>query len=225
MTAVQRAGRVIGVVIVVQMVGGFLVNFVLEAPLFGMPGFLVNGAPHAQQIAVAALLGLVLEGLWLVTAVTVFAFFWQRSQALALGFVALAAVLLAAAVFESAGLMSMLSASEAYAKADAAGRAQFEIVRIAIASARNWAHFIARVLDGVTLFVFYAGLFGFALIPRWLAGIGLIAVPLMIAGLLMPFFGHEVIFPLLAPLGLSQLMLALWLLVKGFRETAKPAGV
>jgi hypothetical protein len=221
----QRAGRIIGGVIIVQMVGGFLLNFVLEAPLFGAPGFLVNGAPHAPQIAVAALSGLVTEGLWLVTAATVFPFFWQRSQALAVGLMALAAVLLAAAVLESAGVMSMLSASEAYAKADAAGRGQFDVVRIAVASARNWAHFIARILDGVTLFVFYAGLYRYALIPRLLAGLGLVAVPLMISGLLMPFFGHEVIFPLLAPLGLSQLMLALWLIAKGFRDEAKPAEV
>ena len=51
MDALSRAGRTIGVLIVIQMVGGFLVNFVLEAPLFGPPGFLVNAAPHSQQIA------------------------------------------------------------------------------------------------------------------------------------------------------------------------------
>lgn len=223
MTAAQRAGRIIGVAIIVQMVGGFLVNFVLEAPLFGAPGFLVSGAPHAQQIAVAALSGMVTEGLWLVTAVTVFPFLWQRSQRLAIALVALAAVLLAAAVFESAGVMSMLSASQAYARADEAGRGQFEHVRLVVASARNWAHFIARILDGITLFVFYAGLYRFVLIPRLLAGLGLIAVPLMITGLLQPFFGNEVIFPLLAPLGLSQLLLAGWLLARGFREEQRPA--
>jgi hypothetical protein len=226
MVTAKRAGRIIGVVIIVQMVGGFLVNFVLEAPLFGAPGFLVNGAPHAPQIAVAALSGLIAEGLWLVTAVTVFPLFWQRSQRLALGLIALAAVLLAAAVFESAGVMSMLSASQAYVNADAAGRGQFELVRVVVASARNWAHFIARILDGVMLLVFYTGMYRYALIPRVLAGLGLIAVPLMITGLLMPFFGNEVIFPLLAPLGLSQLMLAVWLIAKGLRdEVVKPVEV
>jgi Domain of unknown function (DUF4386) len=218
MTAAKRAGRTVGIVIIVQMVGGFLVNFFLEAPLFGTPGFLVNGAPHASQVAVAALSGLVTEGLWLVIAVTMFSFFWKRSPELAVGFIALAAVLLAAAVFESAGVMSLLSASQAYAEADEAGRGQFELVRVVVASARNWAHFIARILDGITLFVFYAGMYRHALIPRLLAGLGLIAVLLMISVLLMPFFGHGVIFPLLAPLGLSQLILAVWLMVKGLRD-------
>jgi len=222
MTVAQRAGRIIGAVIIVQMVGGFLVNFVLEAPLFGTPGFLVNAAPHAEQIAVAALCGLISEGLWLVIALIAFAFFWQRGRPFALGLFALATVLLAAAVLESAGVMSMLSASQTYASADAVSRAQFELMRPAFSSARNWAHFLARILDGVTLFVFYVGLFRFALVPRLLAGLGFIAVPLMITGLLMPFFGQPVMFPLLAPLGLSQLLLAVWLLVKGFRGDAGP---
>jgi hypothetical protein len=224
MTAAQRAGRIIGGAILVQMIGGFLINFVVEAPLFGQPGFLVNGAPHAPQVAVAALCALVTEGLWLVIAVTVFAFFWRRSQALALALIALAGVLLAAAAFESAGLMSMISASQAYVNADPAARGQFELMRVVVSSARNWAHFLARILDGVTLFVFYAGLFRFQLIPRLLAGFGLIAVPLMISGLLMPFFGDDVDFRLLAPLGVSQLMLTLWLLLKGLRDD-QPADI
>ena len=70
MDALSRAGRTIGVLIVIQMVGGFLVNFVLEAPLFGPPGFLVNAAPHSQQIALGALLALILEALWVGIAVT-----------------------------------------------------------------------------------------------------------------------------------------------------------
>lgn len=221
MTSTQRAGRLIGLVVLTQMVGGFVINFVLEAPLFGTPGFLVNGAPHASQVAVAALSGIVFEGLWLATAVTAFPCFWEHSRRLALAFLALATVLLAAAVLESTGVMSMLTASQAYARADEAGRSQFELMRPVISAPRNWAHFTARILDGVTLFVFYAGLYRFALVPRLLAGLGLVAVPLMITGLLMPFFGREVIFPLLAPLGLSQLILAVWLLLKGFRDESK----
>ena len=33
-----------------------------------------------------------------------------------------------------------------------------------------------------------------------------------------PLFGYPVVFPLLAVMGLSQLILSLWLLVKGFNN-------
>jgi hypothetical protein len=58
MEASSRAGRIIGGLIVIQMVGSAVVNFAMEAPLFGPPGFLVNAAPHSRQIGLAVLLGL-----------------------------------------------------------------------------------------------------------------------------------------------------------------------
>jgi len=213
-----RAGRIIGVLIVIQMVGGVMVNFVLEAPLFGSPGFLVNAASHSRQIGLAAVLGLILEASWVGIAITAFPVFWQRTRTMALWFVVLAGVVLAVAVVENAAVMSMVSVSEAYAKASAAGREQLETVRIVVASARNWPHFLARVFDGLTIFVLYAVLYRFALVPRVLAGFGLIAVVLQVAGVGMPLFGHAVVFPMLAPLGLSQLILAVWLIIKGFRD-------
>ena len=53
MKAASSAGRIVGVLILAQMVGGVLVNFTLTAPLFGSPGLLVNPAPHAPQIALS----------------------------------------------------------------------------------------------------------------------------------------------------------------------------
>lgn len=222
MAAASRAGRIIGVLILIQMVGGGLVNSVLEAPLFGTPGFLVNAAPHSQQIGVAALLGLLTEALWVGVAVTAFPILWQRARALALWFVALAAVTLAVAVVENSAVMSMVSLSEAYTKASSVDRGQFQSVRVAVASARNWAHYMGRIFDGVTIFLFYTALYRFRLIPRALAGFGLIAVLLMLTSVGMPLFGHDVVFPMLAPLGLSQLLLALWLITKGFRDPPGP---
>ena len=218
-----RAGRIVGVLILIQMVNGVMVNFVLEAPLFGTPGFLVNAAPHARQIALAAVLGLITEALWVAIAVTTFPLFWRHSRALTLWFTALAVTVLAAAVIENAAVMTMVSVSEAYAKASAVQRGQLEAVRIVVASARNWPHFLSRMLDGCAIFVFYATLYRGALVPRLLAGLGMIAALLQITGVGMPLFGHDVVFPMLAPLGVVQLILLVWLLVKGFRD--EPGGL
>ena len=200
-----------------QMVGGGLVNGVLEAPLFRAPGFLVNAAPHSHQLAFAALLGVATEALWVAIAVTAFPIFGQRNRPMALGFVTGAAVAAAVAVVENIGVMSMVSVSEAYAKASAGGREHLEAVRVVVASARNWAHFMGRIVGGAAIFLFDAALYRFALVPRVLSGFGMIAALLMIATVGMPFFGHDVVFPLLAPVGLAQLILATWLVAKGLR--------
>jgi Domain of unknown function (DUF4386) len=217
MRAEISAGRIIGVLIIIQMALGVMVNFVLEAPLFGQPGFLVNAAHYPHQLGVAVLLGLLTEALWVGIAVTAFPLFYRYSRTLTLWFTALAVVVLASAMVENAAVMSMVSLSEAYSKANPADRGQFEAIRGVVAAARNWPHFLARMLDGCTIFVFYAVLFRSALIPRVLAGLGMIAAVLQIAGVSMPLFGGDVIFPLLAPLGLIQLVVSVWLIVRGFR--------
>ena len=92
-----------------------------------------------------------------------------------------------------------------------------------VSSARNWAHYMARIADAATTVVFYAALFRLALVPRVLAVFGLVSAALMLTSVGMPLVGHDVVFPLLAPLGLSQLALSLWLIAKGFRVQAHPA--
>jgi hypothetical protein len=218
MEAAIIAGRLIGVLIVIQMTGAVLVNFVLEAPLFGTPGFLAAAASHSRQIGLAVVLGLMVEALEVGIAIVAFPVFHPRARAIALWLVVLAGAGLAVAVVEGATVMTMVSVSEAYAKASAGQREQFETIRVVVAAARNWPHFIARIFDGLTTFVLYAGLYRLSLIPRALAGFGLIATLLQVTSIAMPFFGHDVVFAMLAPLGLGQLMLAVWLMVFGFRD-------
>jgi hypothetical protein len=214
----RRAGLIVGALLITQMAGSALVNFRLEAPLFGEPGFLLNAAAHGSQIGLSALVGIALGALFSGIAITVFPIVRAHSQAMALWLLVVGAAVLAIAVTEQASVMSMVTISEAYAKAPATAREQFQTLRLVVAAARNWPHFLARVMDGVAGFLFYATLVRFALVPRPLTVPGLFTAAMQITGVATPLFGHDVVFPLLAPMGLAQLALALWLLAKGFRR-------
>jgi hypothetical protein len=225
MEAPTHTGRIIGVFIILQMIGSGMVNFVMEGPLSDAPGFLVNAAAHSQQIALAVLLALVTEALWVGIAVMAYPVFVTRARTMALWFVALAIVSLAVGVVENIGVMSMVSLSETYSKATAVEREQLQAIRVVVESARDWPHFISRIFVGGAIFSFYALLYRFASVPRLLAAFGLIASVLMITAVTMPLFGHKVIFPMLAPMGLSQLILAVWLITKGFRVSGGRFGL
>jgi zinc transporter ZupT len=159
MEAANRAGRIIGVLIIMHMVGSGIVNFGLEGPLSDAPGFLVNAASHSRQIGLAVLLGLVTEALWVGIAITAFPIFCERTRRMALWFVALTVVSLVVAVVENIGVMSMVSLSEAYMKASAVEREHLQTIQVVVASARNWPHFISRIFVGSASFVFYAALY------------------------------------------------------------------
>jgi hypothetical protein len=205
---------------IAQMAGSAVVNFFAEAPLFDGAGFLVNAASHSQQIAVAVFLAIVIEATGVAIAILAFPILAERSVRSALALFAVSIACLVIGVIENSSVMSMVSLSRAYSAAGAADRTQLEAIRVAVASARNWPHYLGRIFDGMAALTFYVVLFRFALVPRVITGLGIVAVASMVTGLSMPFFGHAVIFPLLAPLGLTQLALALWLIIKGFDGVA-----
>ena len=216
MESSRRTAIIIGVLILTQMAGSALVNFFAEAPLFDGGGFLVNAAVHSNQVAVAVFIAIAMEATWVAIAILAFPIIAGYSTRAALTLLAVAVLCLAIGVVENAAVMSMISLSQAYAVASADGRGQLEAMRVVVSSARNWPHFLGRMFDGLASLAFYIALFRFALVPRAIGALGIIAVASMLTGLAMPFFGRPVIFPLLAPLGLTQLALAVWLIARGF---------
>jgi Domain of unknown function (DUF4386) len=126
------------------------------------------------------------------------------------------------AVVENSAVMSMLSFSQAYANAGAADTPVFEAMRVIVASSRNWAHYAHLLLGGSMYLVFYAVLYRFALIPRSLAGVGVLAVALQMTAVSMPILGLEIVMLMIMPMGLAHLALALWLTIKGFGVGLKP---
>lgn len=218
MSTAKNAGRAAGALIILQALGGYLSNFGLLGPATAPPGFLVNAAPHALRVGMAALVGMVAGALAAAIAITVLPVFRKYSERMAMAFLALAIAALSLAVVENGRVMSLLSLSQAYVASGATDPAAFEGLRGVVAASRNWAHFTHLMVGGSTFFVFYATTFRFALIPRALAGFGMAAVALQVATVSLPLLGGKVMLPLLAPAGIAHLALALWLLVKGFPD-------
>lgn len=218
-----KTGRLIGVLLLLQVAAGILLNFVFTAPLFGEPGFLINAAPHAPQIAQSALIGIGMGLVSLAVASLLYPLFRPFSQPLALFYFALVVAGFALTVAENISIMSMLSLSKAYAAAGASQESLYQGLRIVVKETRNWTHYISLIVSGATLFTFYLAMFRFSLIPRLLAGFGLLACLAQVYAVSLPLFGHAVDFRLIAPLGICEIVLGSWLILKGFRSSSLPA--
>lgn len=222
MTHARSAGRLVGALVLAQTVGGVLVNFVLTAPLFGPQGFLVGAAAHGDQIALSALCGITLGLFSVAIAIAVCSVADARAKALAQLLLALSTASLAATLVEQMNVVSMLALSQAHAKLPTDEQAGFQGLRLVVAGARNSSHHIGLFVAGLTLLVFYATLLRAMLVPRALAAVGVVAACLQVIAVAMPLFGVPIVFLMLAPLGISQLVLGLWLLAKGFPDLANP---
>jgi hypothetical protein len=221
MDELRFASRWLAALLLAQMVLGPIANFALLDPAFeGAGGFLVNAAPHATALSSAALLALALAVNSAGVAVVLWPVVRPRSERMALLLALLAAAGIALSGFENASLLSMLSLSQAYAAAGTPDEALYQALREVVGTHRNWAHLVHLLFGGSALLAMYAALFRFRLVPAWLAGFGMLASVTQMIAVGMPLFGGWVVFPMLAPLGLAQLLLIGWLLWRGLGNRA-----
>ena len=217
MESEKTTGRLIGALIPVQGAMAYVVNFVLLAPALSVPqGFLANAAKSAFQIRLAVLLGLATGALTLGIAIAAWTVFRRYSRAMALWFVILSLANFSALALENVSILTMLSLSQEYGKGGATEL--FGAVGLLARWMRYWAHYVNLVIAGGAGLVLYGVLFRFALVPRALAACGLAAVLLQLTAVIRPILGYPIVFLLLAPLGVCHLILAIWLLVRGFEE-------
>lgn len=202
------------------MIGlGPVVNFGLVGDAFHAPGgFLVNAAAHAFNVRLAFALDLLLASAALAIAIAAWPVIRAQGERFAVTLVALGAACLVLGAVENIGIQSMLSLSQAYAGATSPDPALYEALRGSVAATRNWSHYTRLVFMSAFFFALFAALFRFTLVPRLLAGFGMLGAVLQAFTVGRPLFGYPVIFPLLWPIGMAMLALAGWLLVKGIRQ-------
>jgi hypothetical protein len=223
MTTARHAGRVVAALLLAQMIVSPVVNFGLLQPIFAPPGFLEQAPAHANAISLAALLGIGAGVLSAGIAIAAWPVFRRCSEAMALWLFAVGVASLVAHVVEQSHLLSMLSLAKTFAAANGADAEIFRRLSAQAGAARYTAHLVALAGGGAFAFVLYVASFRCALVPRWLAGFGIVAALLEIVAVALPFFGQPIVFALLAPLGLSHLVLMIWLFVRGFAEPPAPA--
>jgi hypothetical protein len=225
MAELRTTSRVLAALLLAQIAIAPIANFALLAEAFGNEGgFLVHAASHPVPVGLAALLTIVIAALSSGIALVMWPVLRTRGERMALAVAIPAIAVLGLSFVESASLMSMLSLSKAYASAGAPGDALWLALKGAVGAHRNWAHLTQLLAAGATLLVLYAALFRFRLAPRALSGFGVLAAASQMIAVAKPFFGGWVVFPMLAPIGAANLLLAGWLLWKPGFQTEGPAG-
>ena len=219
MTSALRAGRLVGMLLVVQLATGLITPYILLQPV--QANFLDTAAGMAGLIRLCVLMLLVGAAVSVGMAVAAWPHVRARSYGLGLWLLALAVINFTLQILENTHWLSMLSVSQAYAAGDAADAALFEPLAVSVRAAWKWTHYSHILVVVGWLFTLYCVLLRCAMVPRVLAIIGMVTCMSQFIGITLPAFaGFSMPFQALfgMPLGVANLMLALWLMAKGFKE-------
>ena len=215
--SLKTAGRIIAIIMLVQGPITPIVNFGLLGPVTKAPGFLVNAATHATQLRLAAMLWFLSGALSIGIAAVAVSVIRRYSDPMANWLLSFTIVGVVTTIAEAVSFLTMLSVSQQYAQAGGSAETYQALAQV-VGSARGWIHYSNLLIGTVTAALFYAALFRLSLVPRALGAFGVLAATLGAIGVIRPMIGYSLVLSLLSALGVAQLALLVWLLVKGFSE-------
>ncbi len=224
-----RAARLTGVLFIIATVADLL-GAAVRPGLTGAD-YLSRVSAEPDRVAAGTLLLLIAAFACAGIAVAMYPVLRRTDTGLALGsvvFRTLEAVMYLVAVV---CLLSLSTLGQASVAAGAADRTALGAIGGLLLSLREHAALAGVFAFCLGAFLYYTALFRSRLIPRWLSGWGIAAIGLLAAmGVLALFADRPVTSsPLLAfPLFLQEMVLAVWLIARGFStvgDTAPEAGV
>jgi hypothetical protein len=190
----------------------------LEPALTGTD-YLTGVANHPHRLAAAALLYLLAAATSVGIALALYPVLKKVNAALALGsvvFRTIEAVFYTAAVVN---LLSILTLGQQLATAPADNRAPIQAIADSLLSIRDHSTLAAVFAFTLGALMYYTLFYRSRLVPRWLSGWGAAAALLMLTACLLALFTNSPVTGytfLILPIAVQELVMAVWLLVKGF---------
>jgi hypothetical protein len=126
-------------------------------------------------------------------------------------------------------LLVLFSVSEKSLVTGVGAPSSFQATGVALLAAREWVHgFLGALAFAIGALLYYYALYRSRLIPRWLSGWGLVAAALSVVATVYSGFTQEFGFTTVStmlnlPIALQEMVLAVWLIVKGFNVSAAPS--
>jgi hypothetical protein len=226
----RKTAIITGILFIIATAASLLSN-VLTGSIAGAPDYLVQIAANKNLVVVGALLAFVAAAGSAGIAISLYPVLRKHNEGLALGSVGFRLVEGVFYLVGVLGLFSLLSLGQEYASAGPQAAPAIQVLGTLILAVRVWAGFVL----GVIAFCLGAGMYYYVLyrsrlIPRWLSAWGLAGLALVFSMTLLIAFGERISGPsgmlvlLAVPIALQEMVLAVWLIVKGFNPSAIASG-
>ena len=222
MKTTKKTGQIVGVLFLTVMIT-WTIGFSLIEPIITAPDFLDIVFPNKTRLKIAVLVEFVEVAAVIGIAAMMFPIFKKQNEPLAVAYLGFRVLESAALIVIALAPIFLITLSAGYLETGAQDATTYQNLGTILRSVRaEGTSLTIAILYGFGALIFYALLYRSKLIPRFISVWGLIAVPLMLI--------DEVIFEIVGQysvkisglpilglhLGLIEIFLGVWLLVKGF---------
>ena len=225
----RKTAIIVGVLFLLGFAGALVPGFI--KPILDDPSYLIKIFENKNQVMVGVLFQLIMAFACAFIAIGLYPILKKHNESLALGAVGFRIIENVFQIVAALSLLSLLTLSQESVKADALAASAFQTVGASLLAVRFWAALVlAQIGFGLGALMYYYVFYQSKLIPRWLSGWGIVAIILHLTSVFLtmflqidPFSGSPTLL-LSIPIGLQELTLAVWLIVKGFNPSAIATG-
>jgi hypothetical protein len=215
----KKTGRLVGLLFLLIFATGIIVYQILQGPVLFSDDFLTTTSANSNEIIVSTLL-LFLSGVMsVIIATLLLPIFKKHSITLAFLYLAFSVLGFIAISIDNISVLSILELSLEYTKNETGNSDLFNILGNVFYKKHWWSHYMSLLISCFPVFILYCTLYVSNLIPKVISIVGIIAVILMFIEILFSLFGNSISMNMLIPMGLIQIILPLWLILKGLKTT------
>ena len=221
----RKTALSVGVLFIIATVINVLGNVIFLEPILDAPDYLVRMAANDNQVILGGLLVFLSAIASASIAIWLYPVLRKHHEALALGSVGFRVVEGMLYILGVVGLFSLLTLSQEYEKAGASNVSLFQVSGTLLLAIKKWAGQLGVIAFTMGALMYYCVFYQSRLVPRFISGWGILgaasslaAALLTVSGLMTPF--STVFILLQLPIALQEMVLAVWLIAKGFNPSA-----
>ena len=220
----RRAGVAAGVLFIVATVAD-LISRALVQPVLGAQDYLVRVSANEGQVLLGALFLVIGAVAAAAIAIALYPVLRKHNEALALGSVGFRLIEGGLYLGIVVCLLLLVALSRESESAGAAALSARDVAGTLLMAGRDALGEVAVLAFGLGALMYYGVFYRTRLLPRWLSAWGILAIVLVMASgvlvmlrLVEPMSTTQIV--LAAPIGLQEMVLAIWLIAKGFKPVA-----
>lgn len=221
------AGAALIIATVAQLIG-----VALASPILGAQDYLTKISANQTQVILGAFFQLIGALACPAIAIALYPVLRKHAEGLSLGSVGFRTVEGGLHVLIAVCILLLVTVSQEWMNATTATSSAYEVSGAVVLAAREWLGPVSVLAFGLGGMMYYWVFYRSRLVPRWLSVWGLVAVPLVMLSALLVMFRLIDSFStpqivLALPIAVQEMVLAIWLIAKGFvpqAVVAEPGG-
>jgi len=225
MNTYRKTAVIVGALFITATVSSIIGYQVILGPILKSPDYLINISTNQNLFTLGVLIDSINSAAVVLIAVMLYPILKKYDGALALGYVSARIIESVILIVGSISLLSLLTLGQEYVQASVPDAHDYQTLGNVILGVNDWTYLLGPMLVfSLTALILNYIFYQSRLVPRFISLWGLVgAVMISAAGLLgifglSPFSMTSILLTL--PIALNEMVLAIWLIVKGFNPSA-----